>query len=392
MQRLTFFILALSLAAAVNSVPAQGPPGGFDPGRMFEMNDANRNGRIDREEIENNSRLRDRLREQGIDTRNGLSRDDYVRVMERAMSSGGFRGPSSGSGDGGFRGPPGGGEGFRMFSGGGEGFRGPPGGGEGFRGPPGSSSGGGPPFGSYGDRGRDEGRSSDGDRSRYGYGSSGSSNYGSSGYSREGGYDRGRDSSRSSSQSAPRAKVTLELPAIYASGDTDYDGQIGLYEWIQWKGRATLPEFNQLDANGDGFVSPYEIATAGSRPAGTTTTLMASTPTPSASPAAGTAVTVAPPAAAPTSTTNTTIAAASTAVAIDLSTPIDEGNADVKRYRTFFKLLDKDHDGTISLQEWDASRQIRQKFSDAGITLQPMDGDTFVRYHLHVDAKGTRKS
>jgi Ca2+-binding EF-hand superfamily protein len=48
-----------------------------------------------------------------------------------------------------------------------------------------------------------------------------------------------------------------ELPAWFEQYDTDKDGQIGLYEW-KATGRS-LEEFNQIDRNGDGFLTVDEV-------------------------------------------------------------------------------------------------------------------------------------
>jgi Ca2+-binding EF-hand superfamily protein len=48
-----------------------------------------------------------------------------------------------------------------------------------------------------------------------------------------------------------------ELPPWFAQYDTDGDGQIGLYEWKK-TGRP-LSEFQQMDRNGDGFLTVEEV-------------------------------------------------------------------------------------------------------------------------------------
>ncbi len=52
-------------------------------------------------------------------------------------------------------------------------------------------------------------------------------------------------------------KLPKELPAWFQQLDTDGDGQIGLYEWKN-SGR-TLEEFQKIDRNGDGFLTPDEV-------------------------------------------------------------------------------------------------------------------------------------
>jgi Ca2+-binding EF-hand superfamily protein len=52
-------------------------------------------------------------------------------------------------------------------------------------------------------------------------------------------------------------KLPKELPAWFAQLDTDGDGQIGLYEWKN-SGRS-LREFQEMDRNGDGFLTIDEV-------------------------------------------------------------------------------------------------------------------------------------
>jgi hypothetical protein len=53
------------------------------------------------------------------------------------------------------------------------------------------------------------------------------------------------------------AKLPPGLPAWFAQLDTDKDGQIGLYEWLAAK--KPLAEFQAMDRNGDGFLTPDEV-------------------------------------------------------------------------------------------------------------------------------------
>ena len=86
-----------------------------------------------------------------------------------------------------------------------------------------------------------------------------------SGDSGRGGDDRGRGDDRSSGRSgykpAEKPRVTLDLPEGFRERDSDEDGQIGLYEWREWD-RASVDEFLLLDRNGDGFLTPRELAPA----------------------------------------------------------------------------------------------------------------------------------
>jgi len=52
------------------------------------------------------------------------------------------------------------------------------------------------------------------------------------------------------------SRASSKLPAEYQHFDKNNDGQIGLYEWDRTK----LHEFRELDLNGDGFLTPRELA------------------------------------------------------------------------------------------------------------------------------------
>lgn len=313
-----------------------GPP---DPAMIFNFVDRNQDGRLDRDEIDNSrGPLRDRLREAGIDYSRGLSRDDFVRQMERSRSSEGERG-------GGERG------GFdpRSFDREREEER-----------------------RSEESRGRDEGRSDD----------RGSSS---------------RSSGSSSSKPQPKVRVTLDLQQTFKEGDRDGDGQIGLYEWRQWKGRALGEEFARLDLNGDGFVTPREIERAGTAPASAAVVVATVASPGSASPASASAVqTQRAPAVAPPAATVTAVATPAATVTAVAAPPnpaiaaivIDEANPNVRRYRSQFSLLDRDRSGKITPDEWERSTNIRGRLAEAKANLtEPMDADTFVRNLLFLDGQ-----
>lgn len=57
---------------------------------------------------------------------------------------------------------------------------------------------------------------------------------------------------------ANRQPVTLDLPDDLVPFDRDNDGQLGLYEWP----RSELTDFEWLDRNKDGFITPREVRIA----------------------------------------------------------------------------------------------------------------------------------
>lgn len=370
MQRVLWKISAVVMigTAAVTAVPAQGPPGGFggsggpDPSMIFRFMDRNGDGRLDRDEIDNSrGPMRDRMRELRIDYSRGLSQDDFVRVMERSRSESGRGGDYGRGGDNG-RGDPRNGDQGRDFSGRGGDDRG------------GDS------------RGDYRGDYRDGD---YRGGDSG-----------RGGDSRSSGSRGGTPEPPPKPRVTIDLQQTFREGDKDFDGQLGLYEWRQWKGRVADAEFHRLDLNGDGFVTPYEIQRSTTAPA----VVVAANGTPVATPPNGAApAAAARPNGTPANATPATGTPANTAAptapaaagtpklltAADLNLDrivIDENNQKVRQYRSQFTLLDRDGDKLITAEEWQNSRVLRERLNKAQVDLnQTMDADTFVRHFVRLD-------
>lgn len=58
----------------------------------------------------------------------------------------------------------------------------------------------------------------------------------------------------------PREKerMTVDLPPQYSELDTDFDGQVGLYEWIVAR-RDDLELFDRIDSDQDGLLTPREL-------------------------------------------------------------------------------------------------------------------------------------
>ena len=52
-------------------------------------------------------------------------------------------------------------------------------------------------------------------------------------------------------------KLPKELPAWFGTLDTDFDGQVGLYEWR--KGQGSVDEFMEMDADRDGLLTAEEV-------------------------------------------------------------------------------------------------------------------------------------
>jgi len=180
------------------------------------------------------------------------------------------------------------------------------------------------------------------------------------------------------STTSPRARITIDLQADLLAGDTDRDGQVGLYEWRKFAGRS-LPEFKQLDLNGDGFVTPREYATVRPPPAPATTPAATDTATagvPTAQPA--------PTDSAATTGNENAVAPPASGNPADTAKPADgRTTQDAER---FFRLLDKNKDGQVVAAEWVDGR-VRTMFSKDGIDLsQPLLAADFSRHYVRLSA------
>ncbi len=255
--------------------------------------------------------------------RGGFDREEMRRRFEEMRSRGGFGGGDRGGFGGGDRG------GFGGFSRGGD------------------------------DRGRGGDDDRGGDRGGFG------------GFSR-GGFGGGGDNGRGGSGNAPKiqpyvptphAPIGVEIPAQFAAGDADGDGQIDLLEWRQWKPQ-DIAQFMNMDTNRDGFLTARELVIAENF------TDAAAVPTTSV---AATSVAVSP--------SNSSSAAPSNPGTDAEGNPI--AAADEKpsaaEARFVFPKLDGNHDGQISNDEWQSSKSIREGFQKQGINVSfPMNLETFL--------------
>lgn len=349
--------LGISLTLTVPAV-AQGFRPGGDGGRFgggftppspedsFRRMDTNQNGELDPEEIQAlPGFLRDMMSRNGIDGSRPVSMRDYLENAQR-MREQFERSRSSGESQFQFRRPDGdgGGSPFGGFRFGGDSER------REFR-----------PSEAFGreDRDRDSDRSRDSDRNR----DSSSSRSSSS------------SSSSKSSKTAPKPKVriTKELPESYRDKDKNGDGQIGLYEWD----RQAFAQFFELDANGDGFLTPSELIRAvksggsssrSSASSSTATNAATGLNTESRSPTVVASV--------PSSSSSTS---GPTSAAKPTSASSSSDNSPAVRA---FVGLDSNRDGKLSDEEWRRSRSARSKFEKAGVKITlPIDQAEFIKLY-----------
>jgi hypothetical protein len=305
----------------VDQIPAQDRGfgrrgGGFQPPQpeeLFSRLDANNDGTLSATEL-NNSFMSRFLRD--IDASNGLSREQFAEQLQQMRERRGWGG------------------------------------------------------GRDGDRGRDRDRDRDDENRSDDRSGENESSSGENSSEGNGSAPAGGPTGSTTATATPRPRVTIDLQADLLGGDTDRDGQVGLYEWRRFAGRS-LREFHQLDLNRDGFVTPREYATA--RPAST----------PAATPTATAAAPAAQP--APTASTESSGnggATPSNNSPTSASQPADERTTqDAAR---FFRLLDKNKDGQIAPEEWEDGR-IRTMFTKDGIDLnQPLPAADFSRHYARL--------
>ena len=202
--------------------------------------------------------------------------------------------------------------------------------------------------------------------------------------SREG--SRSRGSKSKEPQRRKKIRVTLDLPEDYLDGDRDRDGQIGLYEWKEWKSRAAISAFFRLDRNRDGFLTPRELVYAqsanddsdsddGDDDDGDDDDGDDDDSDDSADDSSS-------------SEDKSETASSKTDGGKDSSAASAASSASGKLALRYFPLLDRDKSGKIEGKEWDRSKRLRPMFEKAGADLsKPMSKDEFVAMYIKASAK-----
>ena len=325
---------------------------------FFSFIDKNKNGVIEPSEFDQMpGRFKESLEGVGVDTSRSMTQQDFERVMPKLMER--MRSQRSSFGGGDDRGRSG-------FSRGPSSFGGPP---------PGSfsrSGGYGPgPSGGGFDRGSMRGR----------YGSFEPGQGGPPGTPSSS--SRSKSGSSSKTEPSKPVRATVDLNKEFVPHDSDQDGQIGLYEWRK-NNPTKLGEFFTMDLNGDGFLTPREIALskAGKTQRGAASFMYAlntGQPSPSTSAPAGVQPVVKQGTSKPAPIQKEAAPARPQKESIPSTDPV------VNQANYFFKLLDRNMDSSVSPEEWKKSRSMRRMFEKENIDLsESMSQEQFVSHYVAI--------
>jgi hypothetical protein len=162
-----------------------------------------------------------------------------------------------------------------------------------------------------------------------------------------------------------KERMTVDLPPKYSELDIDYDGQIGLYEWITAR-RESLSQFDQMDMNFDGILTPSELLVYDE---------VIASGEPKVTSYKRERVTI-------IGGSGSTRSAGSAAIRMGgggkgskpSAEEVQKHEATAKRY---FSAMDKNRDGKIGDDEWAQSRRLKPFFEKAGIKIGPMSASDF---------------
>jgi len=164
----------------------------------------------------------------------------------------------------------------------------------------------------------------------------------------------------------PKPAIIQVLPPAYSEVDVDFDGQLGLDEWMLAR-RTELYQFDEMDTDHDGFLIPEELKAAEVAANGSNAAMAVRT-------AKLTIVSATPKAQASSQSNENSNDGRS-------SRWSGGGNSeDVKEQaRQYFPRLDANQDGFIDTDEFQQSRRVRGMFEQAGIPPGKMSLEQFTQ-------------
>jgi len=166
----------------------------------------------------------------------------------------------------------------------------------------------------------------------------------------------------------PKPSLIQTLPPAYSEVDVDFDGQLGLDEWMLAR-RTELDQFDEMDTDHDGFLIPEELKAAEVAANGSNAAMAVRT--------AKLTIVSATPKSQASSQSNGN------------ANPNDSrsnrwsgggSSGDVaEQAKQYFPRLDQNQDGFIDTDEFQQSRRVRGMFESAGIPPAKMSLEQFTQ-------------
>ena len=163
----------------------------------------------------------------------------------------------------------------------------------------------------------------------------------------------------------PKPPIIQSLPPAYSEVDADFDGQLGLDEWMLAR-RTELDQFDEMDTDHDGFLIPEELKAAELAANGAN-------------------------AAMAVRTAKLTIVNAMARTQSNSQSNSNDGRSSrwsgggsssgdvAEQAKQYFPRLDQNQDGFIDTDEFQQSRRVRGMFEQAGIPPARMSLDQFTQ-------------
>lgn len=164
----------------------------------------------------------------------------------------------------------------------------------------------------------------------------------------------------------PKPSIIQTLPPAYSELDVDFDGQLGLDEWMLAR-RTELDQFDEMDTDHDGFLIPEELKAAEVAAKGSNAAMAVRT-------AKLTIVSATPKSQASSeSNANPNDSRSSRWSGGGSSGDVTE------QAKQYFPRLDHNQDGFIDTDEFQQSRRVRGMFEQAGIPPAKMSLEQFTQ-------------
>ena len=167
----------------------------------------------------------------------------------------------------------------------------------------------------------------------------------------------------------PKPSLIESLPPAYSEVDADFDGQLGLDEWMLAR-RTQLNQFDELDTDHDGFLIPEELKAGEAAANGTNAAMAVRTEK----------LTIV--SATPRSRTQANGSSGGQNRNDSGASRWSGGGAggDVaEQAKQYFPRLDLNQDGFIDTDEFQQSRRVRGMFEEAGISPAKMSLQEFTQ-------------